>query len=159
MKCHYQNCQSHFFSLLEQLLMFGGSDIMRLCWIKLCLAFEDSGKLSGFRDSANVLSSLLICQSCDLWTSLCHPMPGVMSKGLGRQRDAQMSWKHHLFQFSPHIIFGLKIKVSRSSCGVLQNTQQCRFWCYLHNLQKDHPQIQRYTSTEHSENWLFQAIF
>lgn len=30
-------------------------------------------------------------QPCDLWTSLCHPMPGLMQKGLGRQRDAQLS--------------------------------------------------------------------
>lgn len=32
---------------------------------------------------------------CDLWTSLCHPMPGLMQKGLGRQRDAQPS-RYHL---------------------------------------------------------------
>lgn len=31
---------------------------------------------------------------CDLWTSLCHPMPGLMQKGLGRQRDAQPSRNH-----------------------------------------------------------------
>lgn len=33
-------------------------------------------------------------QPCDLWTSLCHPMPGLMQKGLGRQRDAQLSRNH-----------------------------------------------------------------
>lgn len=38
------------------------------------------------------LSSL---KPCDLWTSLCHPMPGLMQKGLGRQRDAQPS-RYHL---------------------------------------------------------------
>lgn len=37
------------------------------------------------------LSSL---KPCDLWTSLCHPMPGLMQKGLGRQRDAQPSRCH-----------------------------------------------------------------
>lgn len=36
---------------------------------------------------------MFVIQSCDLWTSLCHPMPGIIQKGLGRQRDAQSSYK------------------------------------------------------------------
>uniref|UniRef100_A0A3Q4I0U5 Transient receptor potential cation channel, subfamily M, member 3 n=1 Tax=Neolamprologus brichardi TaxID=32507 RepID=A0A3Q4I0U5_NEOBR len=31
-----------------------------------------------------------IIQPCDLWTSLCHPMPGLIQKGLGRQRDGHI---------------------------------------------------------------------
>lgn len=40
------------------------------------------------------VTSLFTIQSCDPWPSLCHPMPGLIQKGLGRQRDAQSSSKH-----------------------------------------------------------------
>lgn len=120
-KCHYQNCQNHF--------LFAARILADVWWYWHCKATlnQTALKLWGLRKTVWVekfcrctlfFAFLFLCQSCGLWTSLCHPMPGVMSMGLGRQRDAQMSWKHQ--SFASCFYLQPCVKFSINNCGILQ---------------------------------------